>query len=84
MSDVVKGRLKVERDPFRVDPESTSDQVAYRVYRNGKVRFWLRPSPPDPVLVQNFEEAICRKGEGFHQIKQIYLFLKSFSRFLHV
>ena len=62
MSDVVKGRLKVERDPFKIDPDSTSDQVAHRVYRNGKVRFWLRPSPPDPVLVQNFEEAICRKG----------------------
>ena len=62
MSDVVKGRLKVERAPFSVDPAST-EQMAHRVYRNGKVRFWLRPSPPDPVLLQNFEDALCRKGK---------------------
>lgn len=60
MSDVVKGRLKVERAPFSIDPAST-EQMAHRVYRNGKVRFWLRPSPPDPVLLQNFEDALCRK-----------------------
>ena len=63
MSDVVKGRLKVERAPFSVDPAST-EQMAHRVYRNGKVRFWLRPSPPDPVLLQNFEDALCRKGKS--------------------
>ena len=61
MSDVEHGRLKVERRSFRIDGGSGGN-VAHRVYRNGKVRFWLRPNPPDPILLKNFEDALCRKG----------------------
>ena len=47
------------RQPFR---PSDGANLLHRVYRNGKVRFWLRPNPQDPSLIQTFEEAMCRKG----------------------
>ena len=59
MSDVELGRLKVDRKPFRIAggaETGSPDQWAHRVYRNGKVRFWLRATPPDPVLMKNFED----------------------------
>ena len=59
MNDVNLGRLKVDRKPFR---SSDGSELLHRVYRNGKVRFWLRPKPQDPTLIKTFEEAMCRKG----------------------
>ena len=47
------------RKPFR---PADGSNLLHRVYRNGKVRFWLRPKPQDPSLIQTFEEAMCRKG----------------------
>ena len=56
------------RQPFH-SPDGSSS--LHRVYRNGKVRFWLRPRPQDPSLIKTFEEAMCRKGIFPRKLKKL-------------
>ena len=53
------GSLLNFRKPFS---SSESSNQLHRVYRNGKVRFWLRPNPQDPSLIKTFQDSLCRKG----------------------
>ena len=57
------GMHKKMRPKERKVVQTTTHALYYhRVYRNGKVRFWLRPHPQDTSLIERFEEAMCRKG----------------------
>jgi len=84
MSDISLGRLQVERKPFRIPDTGRTDQVAHRVYRNGKVRFWLRPQPPDPALLTNLEESLCRKDPRNRHKKGLNCDLASASKSLQM
>ena len=57
--DVTKGALQVSREPQNV---SDLGQTIHGIYRNGKVRFWMKPKPPSPTLLQGFENYVCVKA----------------------
>jgi len=59
MSDVTKGALQVSREPQNI---IDAGQTIHGIYRNGKVRFWMKPKPPSPSLLQGFENYICVKA----------------------
>ena len=61
MSDMLKGALKVESQPQKMDNLA---QTVHGIYRNGKVRFWMKTQPPSPSLLQGFENYICAKASG--------------------
>jgi len=59
MSDVTKGALQVRRESQKV---IDLGQTVHGIYRSGKVRFWMKPQPPSPSLLQGFESYICVKA----------------------
>ena len=59
MSDVFKGVLEVSS---QIQTPEGLDQSIYGIYRNGKLRFWMKPNPPSPGLLQGFENYICAKA----------------------
>ena len=56
---VSKGALQVSREPQNI---IDAGQTIHGIYRNGKVRFWMKPKPPSPSLLQGFENYICVKA----------------------
>jgi hypothetical protein len=59
MLDVSRGVLKVSREP---QTPKDLGQTIHSVYRNGKVRFWMKTQASSPSLMHGFEQVICRKG----------------------
>ena len=59
MNDVTKGALQVSRNTQVI---TDLGQTIQGIYRNGKVRFWMKPKPPSPSLLQGFESYICVKA----------------------
>ncbi len=60
-NDVSNGALQVSRESQKL---SSLNQVVHGIYRNGKVRFWMKTKPPSPSLLQGFESYICSKAAG--------------------
>ena len=64
-----KGALQVSREPQNI---IDAGQTIHGIYRNGKVRFWMKPKPPSPSLLQGFENYICVKAG---KLGKIYIIL---------
>ena len=63
-----KGALQVSREPQNI---IDAGQTIHGIYRNGKVRFWMKPKPPSPSLLQGFENYICVKAGKLGKIHTI-------------
>ena len=68
-----KGALQVSREPQNI---IDAGQTIHGIYRNGKVRFWMKPKPPSPSLLQGFENYICVKAGKLGKIHIILSCLK--------
>ena len=69
MNDVTKGTLQVSRNAQVI---TDLGQTVQGIYRNGKVRFWMKPQPPSPSLLKMFESYICVKAGNLY-IKKMLL-----------
>ena len=58
MTDVSRGALQVSKQSQQL---TDLGQTVHGIYRHGKIRFWMKPQPASPSLVQGFEKAICEQ-----------------------
>ena len=69
-----KGALQVSREPQNI---IDAGQTIHGIYRNGKVRFWMKPKPPSPSLLQGFENYICVKAGKLGKLYMIPVLVKN-------
>ena len=58
-SDITKNVLAVSREAQNLPDLG---QQVHGIHRNGQLRFWMKPQPSSPSLLQGFENYICAKS----------------------